>query len=65
MSETTILTAEEILAEAQAITDCFDKYSSSDPYGWDWPTMWATFPEKCERFQALKKEYLSRFPPNN
>lgn len=31
-------------------------------FGCDWRTMWVLYPELCNRFDALKTEYRSRFP---
>lgn len=51
-----IMSTHDLRAEALAIFDKFHDYSRSDPFGWDWPTMRAIFPEECERFKQLKWE---------
>ena len=48
---------ELLTVEAREILAFFDDYSTSDPYGWDWPTMRMIFPEKCQRYEQLRAEY--------
>ena len=60
--EQNIVSDEEIYQRCNEIIQYFCDYASegNDPFGWDWPTMYLLFPEKCQQYDALKKEYLAR-----
>ncbi len=54
------MTIEQIMEEMVDILDWFDNQSTGDPYGWDWPTMAAIFPETALRYQQLRAEGRKR-----
>ncbi len=56
------MTDDELKGAALDVRDYFADYSEGDPYGWDWPTMRAVFPELCARHDALVDEYWRRHP---
>lgn len=57
-----LMTDDAINEEGQAIVDKFQEASAGDPYGWDWPTMYATFPDEVTRYRALRDEWKKRHP---
>lgn len=62
MRDVKAMSDDEIVKEATQIIGMFDEYSSSDPFGWDWPTMTGVFPEECYRWRMLRDEYRERHP---
>lgn len=49
-----------LLDAGTLIVNFFYQYAASDPFGWDWPTMNATFPELCLKFREYKMHYKSK-----
>lgn len=56
------LTKEQCLDLGWRIIDFFYERSVSDPFGWDWPTMWVLYPRKVRVFRRLKARYRELVP---
>jgi len=59
------LTDKQLVARMYRILKYFKDYSSSDPFGWDWPTMNQIFPELCAEYRELRTDGIRRLDQNN
>ncbi len=50
----------QMLRAANRILTQFHRYSASDPFGCDWPTMRAVFPDQVAQFNAMRDEWKRR-----
>lgn len=48
------MTNDRIIDEMNSILRTFNEYARDDPFGWDWATMQVIFPEKVDRYRALR-----------